>query len=152
MDQQYDVIIVGPARGIFAALELVKRPGLRVLMIEKGSDIQRPDLSHEGSGRAVRPMRALRILSGWGGAGAYSDGKLTLTAAFGGWLGEFLDGWDLERLIDHVDSVYRQYGAGSDIHGEDREAMERLGRGRSYDLELVPARIRHIGTDLCKES
>jgi uncharacterized FAD-dependent dehydrogenase len=91
------------------------------------------------------------ILSGWGGAGAYSDGKLTLTSAFGGWLREYLPEPELDELIRHVDSVYRQYGAGRDIHGEDREAVERLRKkARSYDLELVPARIRHIGTDLCR--
>ena len=153
MEQRYDVIIVGagPA-GIFAALELVQRPGLRVLMIEKGSDIQSRTCPMKEADVPCAQCELCGILSGWGGAGAYSDGKLTLTAAFGGWLGEFLDGRDLEQLIDHVDSVYRQYGAGRDIHGEDREAMERLGRkARSYDLELVPARIRHIGTDLCKE-
>jgi uncharacterized FAD-dependent dehydrogenase len=92
------------------------------------------------------------ILCGWGGAGAYSDGKLTLTSAFGGWLGEYLQAEELERLIGYVDQVYRRYGAGADIHGEDAVAIERLRKkARSYDLELVPARIRHIGTDRCRD-
>mgnify|MGYP000524396196 CR=1 FL=1 len=87
MSTSYDVIIIGsgPA-GIFAALELVKTGGLSVLMIEKGSDI---------SGRSC-PMVEMSVpcvqcglcslLCGWGGAGAYSDGKLTLTSDFGGWM------------------------------------------------------------------
>ena len=153
MTKHYDVIIVGtgPA-GIFAALELVKQPGLRVLMIEKGNDIEDRTCPMKERDVPCAQCDLCGILCGWGGAGAYSDGKLTLTAAFGGWLGEFLDGRDLEQLIDHVDAVYRQYGAGRDIHGEDREAMERLRRkAGSYNLELVPARIRHIGTELCRE-
>jgi uncharacterized FAD-dependent dehydrogenase len=91
------------------------------------------------------------ILRGWGGAGAYSDGKLTLTTAFGGWLGEYLPGPELDALITYVDGIYRHYGAGNEVHGENAGAVERLRRkAASYDLELVPARIRHIGTDLCR--
>ena len=153
MSERYDVIIIGtgPA-GIFAALELVKQSGTRVLMIEKGSDIEARSCPMHDADMPCAQCELCGILCGWGGAGAYSDGKLTLTSAFGGWLGEYLQAGDLEQLIEHVDAVYRQYGAGKEIHGEDREAVERLRKkARSYDLELVPARIRHIGTDLCKE-
>ena len=153
MSERFDVIIIGtgPA-GIFAALELVKRSGTRVLMIEKGSDIEARSCPMHDADMPCAQCELCGILCGWGGAGAYSDGKLTLTSAFGGWLGEYLQADDLEQLIENVDTVYRQYGAGKDIHGEDREAVERLRKkARSYDLELVPARIRHIGTDLCKE-
>ena len=153
MSERYDVIIIGtgPA-GIFAALELVKRSGERVLMIEKGSDIEARSCPMHDADMSCAQCELCGILCGWGGAGAYSDGKLTLTSAFGGWLGEYLQAGELGQLIEHVDSVYRQYGAGKDVHGEDREAVERLRKkARSYDLELVPARIRHIGTDLCRE-
>jgi len=153
MSERFDVIIIGtgPA-GIFAALELVKRSGTRVLMIEKGSDIEARSCPMHDADMPCAQCELCGILCGWGGAGAYSDGKLTLTSAFGGWLGEYLQAGELEQLIEHVDFVYRQYGAGKDIHGEDREAVERLRKkAQGYDLELVPARIRHIGTDLCKE-
>ncbi|NTW58444.1 MAG: FAD-binding protein [Nitrospirae bacterium] len=153
MSERFDVIIIGtgPA-GIFAALELVKQAGIRVLMIEKGSDIGARSCPMHDADMPCAQCELCGILCGWGGAGAYSDGKLTLTSAFGGWLGEYLQADDLEQLIDIVDSIYCRYGAGKDIHGEDREAMERLRKkARSYDLELVPARIRHIGTDLCKD-
>jgi uncharacterized FAD-dependent dehydrogenase len=153
MSSSYDVIIVGagPA-GIFAALELMKQDGRRVLMIEKGSDItERTCPMHDADTPCAR-CDLCGILCGWGGAGAYSDGKLTLTSAFGGWLGEYLPFDELEGLISYADEVYRRFGAGKDIHGEDREAVERLRRkARSYDLDLVPARIRHIGTDLCHQ-
>jgi len=153
MNERYDVIIIGtgPA-GIFAALELVKSRGTRVLMIEKGSDIEVRSCPMHDADVPCAQCELCGILCGWGGAGAYSDGKLTLTSAFGGWLGEYLQAGELEQLIEQVDATYCHYGAGKDIHGDDREAVERLRKkARSYDLELVPARIRHIGTDLCRE-
>ena len=152
MDKTYDVIIVGagPA-GIFAALELAKEGQKRVLMIEKGRDLEdRSCPMHEADVLCAR-CDLCGILCGWGGAGAYSDGKLTLTASFGGWLGEYLPADELDGLIGYVDAVYRGHGAGPEIHGEDVAAVERLRKkAASYDLTLVPARIRHIGTDLCR--
>ena len=153
MPDRYDVIIVGtgPA-GIFAALELAEHAGRRVLMIEKGDDIRSRTCPMKDANVPCARCELCGILCGWGGAGAYSDGKLTLTADFGGWLGEYLPRQKLEHLIDQVDAVYRRFGAGSDIHGTDRAALERLRKkAMSYDLELIPARIRHIGTDLCRE-
>jgi uncharacterized FAD-dependent dehydrogenase len=149
----YDVIVIGtgPA-GIFAALELVKNSDLKVLMIEKGSDIQqRACPMVESDGPCVQ-CGLCSILCGWGGAGAYSDGKLTLTPEFGGWLKDYLSAEELSLFIDYVDSVYLSFGAGGAVHGEDNAALSRLKKkAAGYNLELIPARIRHIGTDLCKE-
>jgi uncharacterized FAD-dependent dehydrogenase len=90
------------------------------------------------------------ILCGWGGAGAYSDGKLTLTSDFGGRLKEYLSTDDLESFIEYVDAAYQSFGAGGNVHGEDSSALSRLKKkAAGYNLELLPARIRHIGTDLC---
>ena len=153
MSERYDVIIIGtgPA-GIFSALELVKQQGLKVLMIEKGSDIANRTCPMHDADTPCAQCELCGILCGWGGAGAYSDGKLTLTSAFGGWLGEYLPQKELDALIAYVDDVYRHYGAGQEVHGGDTASVERLRRkARSYDLELVPARIRHIGTDLCRD-
>jgi uncharacterized FAD-dependent dehydrogenase len=149
----YDVIIIGsgPA-GIFAALELIKNSKLKVLMIEKGGDIgQRSCPMVERSVSCVH-CNLCGILCGWGGAGAYSDGKLTLTSEFGGWLKDYLPPETLAGFIDQVDSVYRSFGAAGEVHGEDREAFAKLRKkAAGYNLELIPARIRHIGTDLCKD-
>lgn len=152
MSSSYDVIIIGsgPA-GIFAALELVRRPGIRVLIIEKGSDIDRRACPMADSATPCLQCDLCGILCGWGGAGAYSDGKLTLNPDIGGVLKEYLSPDDLISLIKHVDGVYRSFGAGQEVHGEDREAVERLRtKAAGYNLELVPARIRHIGTELCR--
>ncbi|MGC1453980.1 MAG: NAD(P)/FAD-dependent oxidoreductase [Nitrospirota bacterium] len=153
MATTYDVIIIGtgPA-GIFAALELVKKSGLKVLMIEKGSDIEQRACPMIASESHCVQCGLCSILCGWGGAGAYSDGKLTLTPEFGGWLKDYLSAEDLSLFIDYVDSVYLSFGAGGAVHGEDRAALSRLKKkAAGYNLELIPARIRHIGTDLCKE-
>jgi len=153
MPTSYDVIIIGsgPA-GIFAALELVKNPDLKILMIEKGSDIQQRTCPMIESSVPCVQCSLCGILCGWGGAGAYSDGKLTLTSDFGGRLKEYLSSDDLSSFIEYVDSLYQSFGAGGTVHGEDNAAMSRLKKkAAGYNLELIPARIRHIGTDLCKE-
>lgn len=151
MKKRYDVIIVGsgPA-GIFAALELAEQ-GHSVLMLEKGSDIGERSCPMHGSAACAR-CEICSILSGWGGAGAYSDGKLTLSPAVGGRLTEYLGQQELEELIASVDAVYRSHGAGTVVAGGDTATVERLAKkAASYDLELVPSRIRHIGTDLCRD-
>jgi uncharacterized FAD-dependent dehydrogenase len=153
MKHHYDVIIVGagPA-GIFAARELIRAGGRSVLIIEKGSDINDRTCPMQDSNVPCLRCEQCGILSGWGGAGAYSDGKLTLSVAVGGWLGEYLPERELVDLIASVDAAYRQYGAAQEVHGEDREATKRLhDKAASYDLELVHAPIRHIGTDYCRK-
>ncbi len=153
MGDSYDVIIIGsgPA-GIFAALELVKNASLKILMIEKGSDLDHRACPMIESGVPCVQCGLCSILCGWGGAGAYSDGKLTLTSDFGGRLKDYLSESELSGFINYVDSIYISFGAGGEVHGEDNEALSRLRKkAAGYNLELVPARIRHIGTDLCKE-
>jgi uncharacterized FAD-dependent dehydrogenase len=153
MSSSYDVIIIGagPA-GIFAALELVKKDHLRILMIEKGSDLERRACPMIESAVPCAQCGLCSILCGWGGAGAYSDGKLTLTSEFGGRLKEYLSGDELASCIEYVDALYCSFGAGGEVHGEDSAALSRLKRkAAGYNLELIPARIRHIGTDLCRE-
>ncbi len=153
MPSSYDIIIIGsgPA-GIFAALELVKNSRLKILMVEKGSDIERRACPMVESNIPCVQCGLCSILCGWGGAGAYSDGKLTLTPEFGGRLKDYLSEQDLSSFIEYVDSLYLSFGAGGRVHGEDNAALSRLKKkAAGYNLELIPARIRHIGTDLCKE-
>lgn len=152
MSKTYDVIIIGSGpSGIFAAMELIKRPGLKVLIIEKGKDIDKRSCPMERASIPCIRCDICNILCGWGGAGAYSDGKLTLSPNVGGFLKEYLPDGDFSSLIDYVDSIYRYFGAGEEIHGNDAKTVSELKeKAAQYGLELVPARIRHIGTELCR--
>lgn len=149
MKNPYDVIIVGagPA-GIFAALELVKKDGLKVLMLEKGPDLgKRFCPAREKKCILCRPCS---ITCGWGGAGAFSDGKLTLSVDVGGWMDEYVRRDELARLIEYVDSVYLEFGAPAKVHGADEDAVRAIERNAVLaDLQLIPMKVRHLGTDRC---
>jgi uncharacterized FAD-dependent dehydrogenase len=153
--ERYDVVIVGagPA-GIFAALELARSgagaPGpaapLSVLLLEKGQGIEKRHCpAHE---RGCTGCATCAIMTGWGGAGAFSDGKLTLTPDVGGWLGEYVGRPELERLIDYADAVWVEFGGTEEVRGPDAATAERLTQEAARaGMQLVPMRIRHLGTD-----
>lgn len=150
--KRYDVIIVGagPA-GIFAALELVEKNGLKVLMLEKGKDIDERQCPMSVKDISCNKCPECDLLSGWGGAGAFSDGKLNLSPEVGGFLSRYVDAETLSSLIDYVDKIYVKLGAPEEIYGTDTETIKDLERLASRnDLILIPSRIRHIGTDLCR--
>jgi len=144
----YDVIIVGsgPA-GIFAALELVKKNNPKVLILEKGPDIDKRKCLQRTTGKCAH-CKPCRVTSGWGGAGAFSDGKLTLSTEIGGWLGNYIGESELARLIEYVDSIYREFGATAEVHGTDDEKVRQLEKQAVLaDMRLVPMVVRHMGTD-----
>ncbi len=151
MGRKYDVVIIGagPA-GIFAALELARRKGLRLLLLDKGAALEKRRCATLGEyGRCLR-CEPCAITCGWGGAGAFSDGKLTLTPEFGGSLNEYLTRPNLEQLIRYVDQVYLDAGAADIVYGTDSAAIKELQRkAAAAGLYLIPARIRHLGTENC---
>jgi len=156
---EYDVIIIGagPA-GIFAALELTGvngagQPGLRVALVDKGKDLvdRACPRKRRSIGECLR-CESCSIVSGWGGAGAFSDGKLTLTTEFGGSLDQYLGREALARYIQHVDQLYLRFGATDKTYGADGPAVQDLvRRAAAADLALIPAVIRHLGTEHCYE-
>jgi uncharacterized protein len=150
--KKYDVIIVGagPA-AIFSALELLRNERkIRILIVEKGRDIDRrvcPMKEYEVSCAAC-PECAL--LSGWGGAGAYSDGKLSLSPEIGGSLSRYVDISTLRSLMADVDSEYVKYGAPADFYQADEEEVKKISELAALNnIRFVPSGVRHIGTDRC---
>ena len=86
-------------------------------------------------------------MSGWGGAGAFSDGKLTLSGEVGGFLDEYLTKEELSKLIRYVDDVYLRFGAPAQVYGEDEETITRIEKKAVLsDLRFIPSRIRHLGS------
>lgn len=148
---KYDVIIVGagPA-GIFAALELCRQDRVRILMLDKGASLEKRKCATLGEyGRCLR-CNPCAITCGWGGAGAFSDGKLTLSTEIGGLLNEYIDLPALEQLIRYVDEVYLSAGAKDILFGTDTAVINELQRdAAAAGLNLIPAQIRHLGTENC---
>ena len=138
MDYEVTIVGAGPA-GIFAALTLASLGVGPVLLLELGKDLDRRERKQSNG-----------MLCGWGGAGAYSDGKLTLSPEVGGFLGEYLEPQALNQLLKKTDRIWLDHGAPQEIFGEASSKLEDLAdRSRLADLELIPSRIRHIGTENC---
>jgi hypothetical protein len=147
-EQRYDAIVVGagPA-GIFAAIELIRsRPDARILIVERGKPIKKRACPARQTHCVNCPTCA--IMTGWGGAGAFSDGKLTLSTEVGGWLGDFVGPARLAELIDDSDRLWLEFGATTEVHAPEPAEEERLVRAATLaGMRLVPMRIRHIGSD-----
>jgi uncharacterized FAD-dependent dehydrogenase len=147
-EKRVAIIGAGPA-GIFAALTLSEMPGVKVLIFEKGPDIEARHANARGRENA---RKAEWLLCGWGGAGAFSDGKLTLSPEIGGQLGTYLPEREVETLLDEVDGMWLRFGAPEQVYGADEDAMAQLSRRAARaDLEFVGTRIRHLGTDRCPQ-
>lgn len=146
----YNVAIIGagPA-GIFAALEITKlKPDWKVVLIEKGQKIEnRKCPLREGSPKCVNCKRC-GLLCGWGGAGAFSDGKLTLTPDVGGHLVDYMSREKSEELIHYADKLYLDFGATDEVFGTDMKTFREIERQAALaELKLVHSPVRHLGTE-----
>lgn len=149
---KYDVIIIGagPA-GIFAGLELARNSQLSVLLVEKGRALKRRHCPMREVGGPCQHCRPCAQLCGWGGAGAFSDGKLTLSPEVGGWLGDYLSREELEQAIAYADGIYREFGASEHVYGLGDEVEDLQRKAVMAELRMTQVPIRHLGTEHCTE-
>ena len=147
---KYDVIIIGAGpSGIFCAYELLKeKPDLKVLMIEKGRSIESRQCPKRKTKKCVN-CKPCSITTGFAGAGAFSDGKLSLSPDVGGNLPEILGYEKTVELIHESDQIYLDFGADKNVYGVDKEKEIREIRRRAINanLKLIECPIRHLGTE-----
>ena len=158
MANQYDLIIVGagPA-GIFTALELLRKSSrpeaLKILLIEKGKPVERRHCPKAEVGHCVNCKPTCAITTGFSGAGAFSDGKLSLSHEVGGELPELIGEDFAQDLIDYTDKIYLEFGADPHVEGvyEGAEIKEIRKRTIQAGLQLVDCPIRHLGTEKAQQ-
>jgi uncharacterized FAD-dependent dehydrogenase len=144
----YDVIIVGagPA-GIFAAMQLTRSAHPRILMLDKGPSLDMRRCPSREKGRCMR-CATCALVTGWGGSGAFSDGKLTLTTQVGGLLAEIRGEDEAEALVKEVDALWVRYGADGEPYSGDLDRIEEVARRAAVaGLRLQHYPIRHLGTE-----
>lgn len=146
----YDVIIVGAGpSGIFCAYELIhQKPDIRVLMLEKGRRIEKRQCPKRKTKVCVG-CQPCSITTGFAGAGAFSDGKLSLSPDVGGNLPEILGYEKAVELIHESDDIYLKFGADSNVYGvgKEKEIREIRRKAINANLKLVECPIRHLGTE-----
>jgi len=146
--KSFDVALIGagPA-AIYAAYELVKlEPSLKILMIEAGRDIytRKCPIAEKLTTHCIN-CKPCSIMRGFGGAGAFSDGKFNLTLQFGGWLNEYLPDQVVHDLIDYVDEINLSYGAPTEYYTTRNSKLSR--EAIAHDIHLLEAKVRHLGTE-----
>lgn len=147
----YDVLIIGagPA-GIFTALELLKNnSGKKIIILDQGRLIDKRKCPKSVTGKCVHCKPTCNITSGFAGAGAFSDGKLSLSYEVGGDLPELIGAQYAQSVIDYTDAIYLEFGADKHVEGvENTEAIKNIRlKAIQADLKLVDCPIRHLGTE-----
>lgn len=153
----YDVVIIGAGiAGICAAYELSEKTNLRIALIDKGNEISKRKCPIKNTKNKCIGCEKCSIMNGFGGAGGFSDGKYNITTEFGGWLTDYIDSDEALELIKYVDEINMKFGATNKLYSTDtKEAREIEREALKYDLHLLHAKVRHLGTEnnyniLCK--
>ena len=150
-----DIVIIGagPA-GIFTALELLRRGSRKsILLVDKGQPVERRRCPKQQAGRCLSCKPYCHITTGFSGAGAFSDGKLSLSCEVGGDLPSLIGEELAQRTIDYTDGIYLKFGADPHVEGVgDPEAVKDIRkRAIQAGLKLVDCPIRHLGTEKARQ-
>ena len=147
---RYDVIIVGAGPGgIFSAYELTKQaPNLKIGVFEAGHALEKRHCPIDGEKiKTCIKCKSCSIMSGFGGAGAFSDGKYNITNNFGGTLHEYIGKKQALDLMEYVDEINMQYGGeGTKLYSTAESKFKKLCIQNK--LNLLDASVRHLGTDI----
>ncbi len=151
---RYDIVIVGagPA-GIFTALEMIRQgTDKKICMIEKGSAIEKRHCPKVTTQKCVN-CNPCNITTGFSGAGAFSDGKLSLSYEVGGDLPDLVGADLVQDTIKYADSIYLEFGADTHVEGigQEEKVKEIRRRAIKAGLKLVDCPIRHLGTEKAQE-
>ncbi len=146
----YDVIIIGAGPGgIFSAYELIGRsPQLKVAVFEAGHTLSKRRCPIDGEKiKTCIGCKSCSIMSGFGGAGAFSDGKYNITNDFGGTLYEYIGKKQALELMRYVDDINMRFGGeGTKLYSTAGTKFKKLCI--QHDLHLLDASVRHLGTDI----
>ena len=149
-NMKYDVIIVGAGPGgIFSAYELMKKkPELKVAVFEKGYSLEKRKCPIDGDKvKSCIKCKSCAIMSGFGGAGAFSDGKYNITNDFGGTLYEYIGKEKAIDLMKYVDEINCAYGgAKTRMYSTTDTKFKKICMQNK--LQLLDASVRHLGTDI----
>ena len=147
---KYDVIIIGAGPGgIFAAYELMEhKPELKIAVFEAGHALDKRNCPIDGEKvKSCISCKSCSIMSGFGGAGAFSDGKYNITNDFGGTLHEYIGKKQALELMRYVDDINMRYGGeGTKLYSTTGTRFKTLCI--QNDLHLLDASVRHLGTDI----
>ncbi len=154
MKKSYDVIIIGagPA-GIFTAIEMLRNHTEKsILIVEKGKAIEKRTCPKSATGKCMN-CKPCAITTGFSGAGAFSDGKLSLCYEVGGDLPALIGEDFAQELINYTDTIYLEFGADTHIEGlgHEEEKKEIRRSAIKAGLKLVDCPIRHLGTEKAQQ-
>ena len=150
-----DVLIIGAGpSGIFTALEMLKNGSKKKIMIvEKGLPVEKRHCPKAKTGKCVNCKPDCNITTGFSGAGAFSDGKLSLSREVGGNLPGLIGHEFAQQMIEYTDGIYLSFGADKKVEGVGHDEKIKAIRLRAIQagLKLVDCPIRHLGTEMAQE-
>lgn len=161
MNKKYDAIVIGAGpSGVFFAYEMIKKQKCKnILLIEQGKSVEKRNCPIEKQGKCVKCKPLCNITCGFSGAGAFSDGKLSLynkeddDIYVGGSLQEYIGVDETKKLIDYTDKIYLEFGADKKLEGtEHKEEVKKIrDKAKKEGITLIDIPIRHLGTEKSHE-